>query len=285
MIGEPSQARGWSSLLSTTYGLYRQRFGTFFRIALPAVLVAFAYRYFERSVLNPMLRSAWNSKYFWVVVISPVVTKSVYWLISSFFFAAVATHVLRSDENPRALSDAYSIARARIGPIIAIGVTTWLLFEAGAILGNGALYILLDDLRIRLAGTAGTIIFSVPLLLVAGLLSRWGLAIPALMTNPHIRAFDAMKESIRKSENWEFFFMLFLVKSALIGFGVYWVVDFLLMTLSARDGVSGAIYPWLQSAVYICAAAALESPLFIAFSVLYKDAQSTERDAVPAAIG
>lgn len=285
MIGEPGEVLSWSSLLSKTYELYWQRFGAFFRIALPAVLVAFAYRYFERTVMDLMLRNAWHSTYFWVIVISPVITKSVYWLISSFFFAAVATHILQADANLALLSDAYSTARVRMRPIIAISVTTWLLFDAGAALGDGALYILLDHVGIRPVGLAGSFTFSVPLLMIAGLLSRWGLAIPALMANPDLSAFEAIKASTRKSENWELFFMLFLIKSALIGFSVYWGADFLLGKLWDRDVLSNASYPWVQSAVYICVGAALESPLFIAFSVLYNDAHPTESDAVPAAIG
>jgi len=63
---------------------------------------------------------------------------------------------------------------------------------------------------------------AVPLLL-AGLLSRLGLTIPELMNNSHASLRQALSASVKKTENWELFFVVFLIKSALLGFGLYWL--------------------------------------------------------------
>ena len=129
------------------------------------------------------------------------------------------------------------------------------------------------------------LLVSVPLLLLAGLLSRLGLTIPVLMHEPDTGLGRAVRISLRDTENWEPFFMMFLVKSALLAFGMYWLSGLGLGWLWRHGVLNNTTYPWVSQAFRIAIAAALESPLFIAFSVLYRDTCVTREDALPAAVG
>ena len=63
------------------------------------------------------------------------------------------------------------------------------------------------------------------LLLLAGLISKFALAIPELMHDLTLSAGSVMKRSLQRTENWELFFMGFLIKSAIVGYGAYWITD------------------------------------------------------------
>jgi hypothetical protein len=209
---------------------------------------------------------------------------AVYWLISGFFFAGVASNVIRESENSQPLvHDAFSDARQRLGAIATIALLTWAAFAAGRIL----LGLVLTTQRLGLLRRPMlfSVVFGVALLLLCVLLSRLGMAIPISMDNPGISARHALRLSLVKTENWEPFFMMFLVKSAVVGYAVYWIVNLGLDNLLDRGWLDAEAFPWLQAAFYICVAAILESPLFIAFSLLYIDSKVIPEEAVPAAVG
>jgi hypothetical protein len=116
-----------------------------------------------------------------------------------------------------------------------------------------------------------TLSIGVPLLMVSGLLSRFGLVIPELMQDTSISLGQACRKSVKKTEGWEVFFMLFLAKSAILGYALFWFANYGLSWLWQNSPLSQSGYDWLSSVVYICVAAMIESPLFIAFSVLCRD--------------
>jgi hypothetical protein len=109
------------------------------------------------------------------------------------------------------------------------------------------------------------------LLLLATLLSKFGLTIPALMDDRSISLRQALRESVRQTEHWEFFFMLFLIKSALVGYGAYWLCNLALDQLWQHGLMNPRLDPYVPWLISIAVAAMLESPLFIAFSVLYSE--------------
>ena len=77
--------------------------------------------------------------------------------------------------------------------------------------------------------------------------------------------------------------MFFLVKAAVGGYAAYWLVNQALFRLYERGMPSEDVRPWLASALYICLAAMLESPLFISFSLLYENSKRKERNGLQAA--
>lgn len=115
------------------------------------------------------------------------------------------------------------------------------------------------------------IVFGIPLLMLAGLLSRLGLAIPELMRAPSISIGQAFRASLKKTEDWEGFFMLFLTKSAILGSSMYGLADHALAWLWQNTRLVETGYSWLLWTTFVCITAMLESPLFIAFSVLCRD--------------
>jgi hypothetical protein len=126
-------------------------------------------------------------------------------------------------------------------------------------------------------------VLSIPTLLLAGLLSRLALTVPVLMDKPDVSLKEALRTSVKKTEGWELFFMMFLVKSAILGLGLYWLVNHGLDWLWQRHMLTQTTYPWFARALYICIAAAVESPMFIAGSILYRDASSSREKVLSAA--
>jgi hypothetical protein len=123
-------------------------------------------------------------------------------------------------------------------------------------------------------------IVSIPLLLISGLLSRLGLAIPALMAEPDLTVSQSLKQSMALTEGWEKFFMMFLAKSAAVGFLGYWAANFLLHNLWIRGLLTRGTYPWAQTLLYLGIAMTVETPLFISFAVLYRELQRPKESAL-----
>lgn len=262
----------WKALLRKTYSIYRERFWTLFRVGLPAGFLAYLARHLLGPLGRKLLALPTSVPLYWVAYESvKFVRQGAYWIISAMFFAAVASNVIgREYEDRPPLSDGYSAVRARLGAVIGLGLLSWILmFIFGQLLMSGFLWLLMYRRHIYPSGTFMEICFYVTQLLVAGLLSRVALAVPELMDDPKVPLRQAVRNSIRKTENWEPFFIVFLVKSAIWAYAVYWLAERGFHDLWHRTSISATTYDWIVWAVYICIAAVLESPLFIAFSVLY----------------
>jgi hypothetical protein len=274
-------------LLKESYGLYGEKFWALFRIALVPALLAYLWRYFFRFAIRQMMVADWigfDSGNFARLIATEWINGSFYWVVNSFFFAAVATTVLgvADKENP-AVSDAFTQARARIGALTVTALLCWTIFWMGRAVANYALTNALNRLHLRPGFyVLETIFYTAPLLL-AGLLSRLALTVPVLMDKPTASLKEAMGTSVKKTEGWELFFMMFLVKSALLALGLYWLANHGLDWLWQRHMLTQTTYPWFARALYICIAAAVESPMFIAFSVLYRDSSSSREKALSAA--
>jgi hypothetical protein len=117
-------------------------------------------------------------------------------------------------------------------------------------------------------------------LLISGLLSRLALAIPALMAQPDITVRKSLKQSMALTEGWEGFFMMFLAKSAVVGFLGYWMANTLLDRMWVRGLLTRATYPWAQTILYLGIAMIVETPLFISFAVLYREMKRPEEDVL-----
>lgn len=286
MSSPGKQSLTWVSLLVRTYGLYRDRFRSLFLIALPPAVLAYLSTFLLRAFFRIALARIWDllpwrSPGYWAIILATILFEgAVYWLISGFFFAGVASSVLgETGNNETLLSDAFSRARARLGALAAITLITWAAFATGQGIISLAIAPLLGTRYPMLV----QVVFDVMLLMLCGLLSRLGLAIPILMDDPQASARQSLRLSLIRTENWEPFFMLFLAKSAVIGYAAYWTVNFGLHYLFNRGMLPPEAFPWVQALFYICLAAMLESPLFIAFSLLYHESKALPQEAAAAA--
>lgn len=279
----------WNVVLGRTYALYRQHFGTFLKIAFLPALIAWLYEYgyrvaFHQAVLHGWLDTRSIGKVPLMVGLG-LTRGGIYWIISGFFFAAVASHVLcQPAEETTSLSDAFSVARSRIGAVVGVAVLAWVVFWLGRIISGLAVYGLFGRSPLIRNFWAITFIVSILLLLVAGVVSRLGLAIPVLMAQPEISVSQSLKESMALTKGWEPYFMMFLAKSAVIGFLGYWVANVLLDQMWVRGLLTRATYPWAQTLLYLGIAITVETPLFISFAVLYRELKMPEEKAfvVPA---
>ena len=276
----------WGSVLAQSYGLYRERFWRLFRIALLPALLAYLWRYFFRLMAQQMAVAGWigfKSGKFALLIAMGWIDGAFYSTVSSFFFAAVATTVLRvSREEKPAISDAFTQARIRIGALTVVALLCWTIFWLGRAVAGYALLAALHRLQLDPGFYAMVAILSIPSLLLAGLLSRLALTVPVLMDKPAASLKEALRTSMKETEGWELFFMMFLVKSAVAGFCLYWLGDYGLDSLWQHNMLTETTFPWAQQTLYISIAAAVESPLFIAFSILYRDSSLTQVEALSA---
>lgn len=262
----------WNDLLVETYSLYRERFWTLFRMALlPAVVAYLVHSLFREAV--PRFRPATRNAAFWFYLTSVSwLQEAIYWCISAFFFAAVAAKIIEHEKEEVPIADAFTIARTRLRPALGVALLCWFLF----VIGRTAAGLVLIPVLQKISGNfwLAFMLIGTVFLLVAGLVSRFGAAIPALIHDSSLPFRKALRASLKIMENWEPFFMFFLVKSALLGYGFYWLGNYLLNWLWNRGTLTASTYPWVAQVLYISIAAALESPLFIAFSLLYRESAS-----------
>ena len=264
----------WAYVLNRTYGLYGKNFWKYFRIAFVPGVIAYLCGSFVQIVTRaavkmfPLTRSSFLA----TGVANGWLNGAVYWSISAFFLAAIAASFeATADEDAPAVGDAYTLPRQRLGTILAVALLTWTLFWLGKILVGLAMFGFLS--RANLLTHRGLVngLYYLMLILLVGLIARFALAIPELMHDLAISAGNAMKRSLKLTEGWELFFIGFLIKSAIVGYGAYWITDIGLDWLWDHWRYNVDIFPWIERAIYISIGACLESPLFIACSVLAQE--------------
>ena len=270
-VSDPNQTKiTWSYVLIRSYGLYAQRFWVYFRIAILPAIIAYGFHYLERLVYPRIFHGMrqWSPNFILLLLLQVWLEGAVYWTISAFFFSAVAANVLGTAVDSR-LADAYSPARTRLRPLVILAVLAWTLFW----IGRTAAAFAISQLLGRFLTNYWVVTFALAALVVAlaTLLSKFGLSIPALMDDPSISLRQALRESLKQTEHWELFFTMFLIKSAAVGYGAYWLCNLVLDQLWQHDLMNPSLNPYIVWLLSIAIAAMLESPLFIAFSVLYHE--------------
>jgi hypothetical protein len=287
MGGPEVQKLSWSLVLHRTYTLYGRNFWTYFQIALLPMALAYLFSYASRQIYRQFWSNHQLTEYltgYLVISLYGWIKGAAYWILSAFFCAAVAATFNRDQTSGLAVSDAYTLPRHKVGAVAAIALLAWTVFFVGRSSLNLALVYLMTHLRVSNLWIETGVIDGF-LLALAGLVARWGLAIPALMHDPKISIREALRTSVQRTENWEAFFMLFLAKTGVSAYLGYWLVREVMHWTWQHTSVSATAYVWIEWALYICLAAALESPLFIAFSILYRDSSLSRVEAFsPAAI-
>lgn len=287
-IGGPEvQKLTWSYVLHRSYTLYAKNFWAYFRIALLPMVLAYLFRYVWRQAYRQILTSYHLdhltnfSQAYLVFSLNNWITGAAYWIISAFFCAAIAATFYRDQTRTLAISDAYTLPRHRLGAIVGIALLAWTVFFIGKSSLSLALMYLLPRIHVNNFWVHEAAI-DVVLLALGSLVARWGLTIPALMHAPKISAREGFRTSFRETENWEPFFMFFLAKTAIAAYIAYWMIDQAMHWAWRHTSMSARVYTWLDWTLYICLAAALESPLFIAFSVLHQESVAEPQAAATA---
>lgn len=88
MAPSPQSALRWNTLLTRTYGLYRERFLRFFGIALLPAIVAYAYSHLSQIVFQQWFRPSFPRSFdsFWMLLLWTSVVRFVrdggFWCIT-----------------------------------------------------------------------------------------------------------------------------------------------------------------------------------------------------------
>ncbi len=275
-IAEPNVQIDWAGLLIETYSLYLRRFWALSKLAIVPAALACAFRIFEQFYVAPWVRGflplslaesnipkyLCMSAAFWFLRGVP------YAILSGFFCAGVSAAILRSEEEDELIADGFGLVRERLGSIAACSVLVWTLFCAGQTI---VFFLIAYVINLMQFGTnaykAELVLF---LVLLAGLISRLGRAIPAIISERRISVPLAIRTSILGTAGTELFFSAFLLKSWLIGYAAFWLAGTVLAALWNKGGMQQTSYSWVSAVVFVMIGAMLETPLFIAFSLLHK---------------
>lgn len=267
----------WTFVFNRTYSLYAKNFWKYFRIALVPGVLAYLCGSFLHIVTREVVKMfpLTRSNILATALVSGWLNGAVYWTISAFFLAAIAASFEgTADDDAPAVADAYTRPRQRLGTILAIALLTWTLFWLGRTLAGLAMLGFFRNMNLLTNPRLFDGLYDLMFLLLTGLIAKFGLAIPELMHDLALSAGNAMKRSLKLTESWEGFFMGFLIKSAIVGYGAYWITSIGLNWLWHHWTYNVDIFPWIERAIYISIGACLESPLFIACSVLSQELRS-----------
>jgi len=203
------------------------------------------------------------------------------WTLTTLAYAAVSANILiKSPTSGRAISDSYSSARERLGPLFRVGLITFVAMIAGYAISSACSFVIgfssFVPKQFRLM--TFEVLLAVCVILWAGLLSRAALSAPILMTSDDRTqgAWDAIKKSIKMSEGYEPFFIFLVAQTLLLSFLGPWLGREVLLQLWLRSSVSANAYKWIGYSLDALLPAAIETFAFVGFTVLYLEL--VERD-------
>jgi hypothetical protein len=191
------------------------------------------------------------------------------WLLACFALAAIATAFEDKPEDEEDVvwrHDSYQRARENLGRIFLIALVTFGCVVVGA---TGMLFVGLTIAK-KLGLTGIGFYYpatTVGMILIAGIVSWLGAAIPIVLRGEKSIA-TALRESVKLSNGYEGALFLLVVEILLGGLLAG------LITIRALDFIVPSYlhyaswYGWLARLVGSAVAAALESPLFIGYSLL-----------------
>jgi hypothetical protein len=263
-------------LLKKTYSLYRGKFGRWFAITAPTSFMAAAVLWMANQQVTTILRTTprGETHYHFGEVVATVALRAggyfVSWLIGCFALAAVATVVsgLDGDETDSVWQhDSHQRAREHFAALALAALFTSCAFLAGIFVAA-----IVEFAAGRLVGRphfsrfahSVTLIGSV---VVASIVGWLGAAIP-LIVRGNTTVWGALKKSVELSSGYEGALFLLVVESFagsyFAWYATYHGVRFLIPdSLRYTEWCGWALY-----GVALLAAAAVEPPIFIGFSLL-----------------
>lgn len=272
-------------LWQRTLLIYRSDWKQHFLTALPLAILSAAIYVAGNAVLHEVSRGFRISGGFnhtlWIVLARTLAVRipefGLPWVLTTIAYAAVSANILAkgSPRNDLGISDSYTSARERLGPLLRIGTFTFLSMLAGyAIVAVCEFGILISSMmpsqnRLILAEA----VMFVGLSLWAGLVSRAALSVPILMTSDNriLGSWGAIKKSIKMSEGYEPYFILLVAQTLLFSFLGPWTGRQMLLQLWSRGSVSANAYEWIGYSLDALVPAAIETFAFVGFTVLYME--------------
>jgi len=203
------------------------------------------------------------------------------WLFACFTLGAIASvvnNVLAGDEESTWSGDGYEKARERLGPLAVVASLTVIGLLIGIIAVSAINFALL-----RVVGTPHfrKVLYwgvaDVGYLIVAWLLSRFGLAIPLLIRET-ISGWQALRESVEITRGYGDYLFLLVGESAAGSFVASLAIRYGFDLLRLPRAVGPEWFPWIYYPAVALASASVQPLMFIGFSVL--SYRSTEAGSV-----
>jgi small-conductance mechanosensitive channel len=192
------------------------------------------------------------------------------WLLGCFALAAIATVVndLDADDGSEIWRrDSYQRAREHFGPLLSAALCTFCAFIAGVVVVGFVELSLVRALRLAHSWRANVGVILVGYILVASILSWFGMAIPLILSGD-IGPWRALKRSVKLSNGYEGFLFLLVVESLAGSYVAWYAVHYGLTFLFPTQLQHTVWYGWLVYGLAIVASAAVQPPMFIGFSLL-----------------
>jgi hypothetical protein len=281
-LGKPNPS------LHHVFQLYRQHFWRWFCITAPTSIIAALALLLTNQEADAMLASIPRLElaHHWAEITWAAALRFgaffVAWFLGCFALAAIATIVsgLDEDEGPSAWrSDSFQRAREHFLKLLGVAILTF----CASLLGMAAMGIV-DVAASRLVGWPriaryNFLVSQLGYLIVAGVVCSYGLAIP-LVIRGRVGAWAALKRSVKISNGHEGFLFLLVLESLAGSYVSWYAAHYGIALLAPAFVLNTAWYGWIVYFASILAAAAVEPPMFIGFSVL-ADAYATDSGLAP----
>jgi energy-converting hydrogenase Eha subunit A len=283
---------GMKAVWQRTQSLYRSGWKRHFLTALPpsvfSVLTYVAGNALLHELSMGFRPTGEMDRTFWILIFRTLAVRlpefGLPWLMTAFAFAAVSSAVLGNDvaKNQSSIADSYTSARERTGPILAVGLITYLVM----ILGYAIVSLCAQSIAFSSLAPKQNRLFVLEAVLFAGLaiwvglLSRAGLSIPCLMDHEDAHAWGAIKTSIKMSDGYEPFFILLAVQTVALSILGPWLGRQALVQLWGKGLISSTALQLLGYSLDALVPAAVETVLFVGFTVLYLELKRAANEAV-----
>jgi hypothetical protein len=274
---EEIKPEGFSPLFWKVQKIYTAQFREWFTITAPTSVLAAVVVHLGDQGIRSMFRSG---SHFYELYNFKTISEAALLRFSSYFFAwflgcfalaAIATAVNRLDGEDENAPPRGSHARARehLWAIIQTAIATFFAFLVGMAIMQFAILTLA-----KIVGYNRFVFYMYPIslagaVLVAGIVSRLGMAIP-LVVRGDSGAFAALNESLRVGERHKGLLFL-LVTQSLVGSYVGWYAAHYLLLLVPLSIKILEWYGWAVLIVFALASAAVQPPIFVGFSLLAEE--------------
>jgi hypothetical protein len=270
-------------LLNNVFLLYRQQFRHWFAITAPTSLIASVVLAIADRQIREIFSRIPRGRIPYPAELAQTFTLrfgSVFltWLLGAFALGAIATVVceLDSDDSEVWRRDTHQLTREHFGTVFLIALFTFCIFLVGVV---GAGVVLLPIAKHTSWARSHRFNFAssfVGVVVVAAIVSWFGMAIPLILRG-NIGTWAALKRSVKLSNGYEGALFLLVIESVAGSYLAWYAALYGLALVVPPYLRHTDWYSWVVALVAVLAAAAVEPPLFIGFSLLAEE--STQETA------
>ncbi len=264
-------------LLNNVFILYRQQFRRWFAITAPTSLIASVVLVIADRQVREIFSHVPRYQIPHLVDLAESFALRfggffTAWLLGAFALGAIATAVNNLDPTDDEVwrHDSHQRTREHFGAVILIALFTFCMFLFGIaavemvvlaiskVIGRAQFY------RFNYAASV------VGVVVVAGIVSWFGMAIPFILRG-NIGTWAALKRSVKLSNGYEGSLFLLVIESVVGSYLAWYAVLYGLALVVPPYLRHNDWYGWAVTLVAVLAAAAVEPPLFIGFSLLAEE--------------